>query len=59
MNIRKQDMAQWIGNTRRCYSLVEAMEVAQRHLEFTSRVSIWPMLGQFLVVTFTSAVANR
>ena len=58
MNVRKRDMAEWHCNTRRCGDLDSAMAVAMQNLERTHLVSIWPVYGQWMVITFTSAVVN-
>lgn len=58
MSIKKSDMSQWYGLTRRCSDLSSAMEFALHELKRTSHVAIWPLGQQWLVVTFASALMN-
>lgn len=58
MNIRKNDMSQWCGHTRRCDTLGEAMTHAQFDLQRTSHVSIWQMRVGWMVITYTSMLVN-
>jgi hypothetical protein len=42
MSVRKHDMSQWYGYTKRCDTLEQAMECAQHDLKRTPLVSIYP-----------------
>ena len=58
MNIRKNDMSQWFGSTRRCSDLEQAIAFAMTDLQRTSHISIWPLYEGWLVITFMSALVN-
>lgn len=58
MSVRKNDMSQWYAHTWRCNSLDQAMTFALGRMFPGSHVLIWPMGGQYLVVSYTSAVVN-
>jgi hypothetical protein len=56
--VRKNDMSQWCGHTRRCDTLAQAMECAEHDLQRTAHVYIWPIRGFWLVIAYTSALAD-
>lgn len=58
MQIRKHDMGQWHAHTHRCTTLEQAMLQAERHLEYTTTVQIWPLGVQWVVIAYTSMSAN-
>jgi len=60
MNVRKQDMSQWKCNTRRCSDLESAFNIAYHNYAHLGEVSvlIWPLGGQWLVITYASTLAN-
>lgn len=58
MNVRKDDMSRWYGQTRRCANLEQAMDAAEHDLLRTSHVSIWPIREGWMVVTFQSVLVN-
>lgn len=55
---RTNHMSQWYGQTRRCDTLEHAIDFAERDLERTSHISIWPMRNEWMVITWTSVLVN-
>jgi hypothetical protein len=58
MNVRKHDVSEWYGHTRRCSDFESAMVVALNNLERTNLVSIWPLGKQWIVISYISALTN-
>lgn len=53
------DLHRWIVRTSMCRNFPEAMSVSDRILDFTPRVSLWPLkTGQWIVVATYAAGLN-
>lgn len=57
-SVRRHDISEWFGGTRRCDTFEQAMAAAEHDLDRTPYVTIWPFADRWMVITWASAVVN-